>query len=68
MALQLNPARGIAEIKLLATEPSKPLQQYPQTYILYDNNETIIFLFQATRKSAKQRKSAVFVAWNIKHQ
>ena len=68
VALQLNLARGIVEIKLLATQPSKPRQLYPQNAILYDNNQPIIFLFQATRKAANKRKSAIYIAWNVSHQ
>ena len=56
IALQLNLARFIAEIKLLATQPVKPLQLYPQNAILYDNNQPIIFLFQTTRKTANKNK------------
>ena len=66
--LQMNLARGTAEIRLLATKPSKPIQLYPQNALLFDNNPPISFLFQNTRRFAGQRRSAVYTAWNIDHQ
>ena len=38
VALQLKLARGMAEIKLLVTEPSKPIQLYPNYALLFVNN------------------------------
>ena len=38
VALQLNLARGMAEIKLLVTEPFKPIQLYPNNALLFVNN------------------------------
>ena len=66
--LQLNLARGIEEIKLLASNPTKPLQLYPQNALLFDNNQPIIFLFQYTKRFAGQKRSAVYTAWNVDHQ
>ena len=66
--LQLNLARGMEEIKLLASNPTKPLQLYPQNALLFDNNQPIIFLFQYTKRFSGQRRSAVYTAWNVDHQ
>ena len=66
--LQMNLARGTAEIRLLASKPSKPIQLYPQNALLFDNNQPIIFLFQNTKRFAGQRRSAVYTAWNVDHQ
>ena len=66
--LQMNLARGIAEIRLLATKPSKPIQLYLQNALLFDNNQPIIFLFQYTKRFSGQRRSAVYTAWNVDHQ
>ena len=38
VALQQNLARGMAEIKLLVTEPAKPIQLYPNNALLFVNN------------------------------
>ena len=67
VALQLNLARGIAEIKLLATHPSKPIQLYPQNALLFDNNQPIIFIFHLTKRFAGKNRSAVYTAWNLDH-
>ena len=67
VALQLNLARGIAEIKLLATQPSKPIQLYPQNALLFDNNQPIIFIFHLTKRFAGKNRSAVYAAWNLDH-
>ena len=52
IAMQLNLARGIAKIKLLATQPAKSLQPYPQNAVLYDNNQLSSFY---SRQPGKQQ-------------
>ena len=68
LVVLMNLARGTAEIRLLASKPSKPIQLYPQNAPLFDNNLPIIFLFQNTKRFAGQRRSAVYTAWNVDHQ
>ena len=65
VALQLNLARGIAEIKLLVTEPSQPIQLYQNNALLFDSNRGINFLISwLTLPSHDQAKDGQFECTN----
>ena len=54
--LQLNLARGMEEIKLLASNPTKPLQLYPQNALLVRQQPAHYFPLPVYKKVFRTEK------------